>query len=91
VLAVQQQQQQQQQQNDATPKSITIREVPDATSDELAARAALTGRSLQEYLRAQLIELAAAPDAAAWLARVRSRKATTGGVISVEQILADRA
>jgi len=33
-------------------KSITIRDVPDETSDELAARAALTGRSLQEYLRA---------------------------------------
>jgi len=71
-------------------KAITIRDVPDDAADELAARAALTGRSLQEYLRAQLVELAAAPDAAAWLARVRSRKATTGGVISVERILAHR-
>jgi len=33
-------------------KPITIRDLPDETSDELAARAALTGRSLQEYLRA---------------------------------------
>jgi plasmid stability protein len=32
--------------------SITIRDVPQKTRDELAARAALTGRSLQEYLRA---------------------------------------
>ena len=33
-------------------KSITIRGVPDETGEELAARAALTGRSLQEYLTA---------------------------------------
>ena len=36
--------------------SITIRDVPDDARDELAARAALSGRSLQEYLRAQLID-----------------------------------
>jgi hypothetical protein len=35
--------------------SITIRDVPDETRDELAARAALSGRSLQEYLRARLV------------------------------------
>lgn len=68
-------------------KSITIRDVPDATSDELAARAALTGRSLQEYLRAHLVELAQAPDAQVWVARVRSRKAATGGSISAERLL----
>ncbi|MGH3209759.1 MAG: FitA-like ribbon-helix-helix domain-containing protein, partial [Trebonia sp.] len=38
--------------------SITIRDVPDETRDELAARAAATGRSLQEYLRSKLIDLA---------------------------------
>jgi len=43
--------------------SITIRDVPEETRDELASRAALTGRSLQEYLRAQLVELARKPDA----------------------------
>ena len=37
--------------------SITIRDVPDETRDELAARAALTGRSLQEYLRSKLVGL----------------------------------
>ncbi|KLL13045.1 MULTISPECIES: FitA-like ribbon-helix-helix domain-containing protein [Protofrankia] len=36
--------------------AITIRDVPDETRDELAARAALSGRSLQEYLRSQLYE-----------------------------------
>jgi plasmid stability protein len=39
------------QHNAAMPTSVTIRNVPDETRNELAARAALTGRSLQEYLR----------------------------------------
>src|SRR5262249_15594022 len=51
------------QHNDAMPTAITIRDVPDETRDELAARAASSGRSLQEYLRSQLIELARRPDA----------------------------
>lgn len=61
------------------PKSITTRDVPDATRDELASRAALTGRSLQEYLRIQLDRLAETPDAEAWVARVRARLTVTGG------------
>ena len=72
------------------PRSITIRDVPDETGAELAARAALSGRSLQEYLRARLIEMAAHPDPESWLARVRLRKAATGTVISAEEILALR-
>lgn len=72
------------------PKSITIRDVPDDTSEELAARAAVTGRSLQEYLRARLVELAGAPDAEVWMAKVRARKTATGGSITVEQVLAHR-
>src|SRR5207237_128838 len=58
------------QHNDGMRKSITIRDVPRTTRDELAARAALTGRSLQEYLRAQLIALARPPDAEALFLRV---------------------
>ena len=72
------------------PKSITIRDVPDATSEELAARAALTGRSLQEYLRTLLVDVAGRPDAEAWVAKVRARKDATGSAISVEQVLALR-
>jgi len=71
-------------------RSITIRDVPDPTTDELASRAARTGRSLQEYLRAQLVTLAATPDPDVWLARVRERKAATGTLLSAEKILADR-
>jgi len=70
--------------------SITIRDVPDETRDELAARAALTGRSLQEYLRARLIELARQPDAETLVERIRARKAATGSALSAERILAHR-
>ena len=71
-------------------RSITVRDVPDETAAELAARAALTGRSLQEYLRAQLIEMAERPDAEAWVARIRARKAATGGSLAAVEILALR-
>ena len=44
------------------PSAITVRDVPDDARDELAARAARSRRSLQEYLRARLIDMAATPD-----------------------------
>ncbi len=80
-------------QNACMSKSITVRGVPDATTAELASRAALSGRSLQEYLLAELIELATRPDPQAWLADVRRRKAVGGRVDaswSVGHIEADR-
>lgn len=70
--------------------AITVRDVPDETRDELAARAALVGRSLQEYVRSQLIELARRPDAEALLTRVRDRKQRTGSRLSADAILAHR-
>jgi antitoxin FitA len=70
------------------PTSITIRDVPDETRDELAARAAATGRSLQEYLRAKLMDLASQPDAEALLADVRARKAAIASSLPPESILA---
>jgi antitoxin FitA len=54
--------------------SITICEVPDEVRDELAARAALSGHSVEEYIRAELIALSQRPSAAVWMARVRARK-----------------
>lgn len=70
--------------------SITIRDVPDDTRDELAARAARTGRSLQEYVRLQLVELTRRPDAETLLSRVRSRKQRTGSRLSSAAILEHR-
>lgn len=72
------------------PGSVTIRDVPDDVRDELAARAALAGRSLQEHLRAELIELARRPSAAALMERVRARKASTRTTLTAEQIMKHR-
>ena len=71
-------------------RSVTIRDVPDEAHDELAARAARTGRSLQEYLRAQLIDLARQPEPEAWLAHVRRRKQQTGSTLPPASILGHR-
>ena len=70
--------------------SVTIRDVPDRTRDELASRAAASGRSLQEYLRGKLIELASRPEAEAVLARIRERKERTGTRLSAAAILGHR-
>jgi antitoxin FitA len=70
--------------------SITIRNVPAQARDELAARAARTGRSLQEYLRAALVDLADRPDAETLVSRIRERKRLTGTRLSTEQILGHR-
>lgn len=72
------------------PVSVTIRDVPDETRDELAARAARAGQSLQEYLRAQLLELAAKPTVDLLWARVEARVETTGSRLTAAQILAAR-
>lgn len=71
--------------------SITIRDVPDDARNELAARAARTGRSLQEYLRTQLVELARRPDPEVLLADVRERKRRAPSTLNAETILTHRA
>lgn len=82
--------QQQHNHNASMSRSITIRDVPDEVGDELAARAALSGRSLQEYLREQLAQLAEKPDVDVLIARIRARKAATGSLIGPDRILTDR-
>ena len=68
--------------------SITVRDVPDETRDELAARAARSGRSLQEYLRATLIDFASRPDVEVLLGQIRLHKAATGSGLAAADILA---
>ena len=75
------------QQQNACMVSITIRDVPAETRNELAARAARSGRSLQEYLRGQLVELASRPDRSTVLARITERVEREPVELSVEQIL----
>lgn len=75
-------------QQNASMGSITIRDVPDETRAELAARAARSGRSMQEYLRNQLVRLAETPEPDEVLARVRRRKTATGASLNTNDLLA---
>ena len=72
------------------PIQITIRDVPEKVRDELAARAALQGRSMQEFLRAQLEHLAARPTIDIWLEQLRRRKRATQTRVSARQIVDNR-
>jgi plasmid stability protein len=70
--------------------SITVRDVPDHARDELASRAARSGRSLQEYLRKELIDLASRPDPQALAQRIVERKRQTSTTLSAAKIIGHR-
>ena len=70
--------------------AITVRDVPDEVRDELAARAARAGKSLQEYLRGMLVASAARPPVDDVIARARARVDATGSRVDAESILAAR-
>jgi hypothetical protein len=69
---------------------ITIRNVANEVRDELAARAARSGKSMQEYLREELERLARRPSLGEWLSRVRRRKDLSNGNVSADIILGHR-
>lgn len=68
--------------------AITVRDVPDDVRDELAARAAHAGMSLQEYLRGLLLETASRPSVGDVIARARTRVQATGVTVDAASILA---
>ena len=70
--------------------AITIRDVPAEVRDELAGRAARSGRSLQEYLRAFLVDVAAKPSVDDVITRARARVNATGVRVDAEAIVAAR-
>lgn len=67
--------------------TITIRDVPDPIRAELAARAARAGQSMQEYLRAMLVERASRPSVDDVIARARARVNTTGSLVDTRATL----
>lgn len=67
------------------PKAIQIRDVPDDVHAVMRARAAAAGMSMSEYLRSELVRLAAAPTMDEWLARVAAHPPTTG--ITTQEIV----
>jgi plasmid stability protein len=72
------------------PINITIRNIPQEVRDELAGRAALEGKSMQEYLRSELIKLATSPNVTDWVNAVAERKAHYGSRVSATKILKAR-
>jgi len=69
---------------------ITIRDVPERVRDELASRAALQGKSMQEYLRAELERIASRPSVESWVEQVRRRKRAANNQISAAEIVRQR-
>ncbi len=69
---------------------ITIRDVPEEVRDELAARAALQRKSMQEYLRGELERIASRPTLEGWIKTVRERKSASGTELEVAEILGAR-
>lgn len=69
---------------------ITIRGVPEEVRDQIAARAAARGQSMQEYLRGELERMVAKPSIEEWLKGVRAFKRATGINVSTADILRAR-
>ncbi|HTO58857.1 MAG TPA: hypothetical protein VMJ74_13740 [Pseudomonadales bacterium] len=69
---------------------LTIRGVPQHVRDELAARAASEGKSMQEFLRGELERIASRPTVAAWLESVQRRKAANRTRVSAAKIVRAR-
>lgn len=59
------------------PRMVQIRNVPDALHRKLKVRAADAGRTLSDYLLAELERLAARPTRQEMLARLHSRSRVT--------------
>ena len=72
------------------PVQITIRGVPEAVRDELAARAALNRQSMQEFLRTELERIASRPSPSTLLAEIRRRKAAAKTIVPSSVIIEAR-
>ncbi len=72
------------------PVQLTIRDVPDQVRDELAARAALQRKSMQEFLRGELEKIASRPSLEVWLQTVKERKDAAGTRVDTDSILRAR-
>ena len=70
--------------------NVTVRNVPTGVRNELAARAAKAGKSMQEYLLAELERLARRPSLSDWLGQVRARKSRTRTRLAAREILSYR-
>jgi hypothetical protein len=67
---------------------IQVRDVPEDVRDELARRAALTGRSLQSYLLGELTKLSERSSMAEIVARAQARARATGSTVTMPDAVA---
>lgn len=70
--------------------SVTVRNVPEDVRNELAAKAARRGQSLQAYLLDTLTEVSNHPDQEELIERIKQRKQAFGTDLKSEAILAAR-
>jgi plasmid stability protein len=66
---------------------MTIRDIPEDVRNELAARAARQGQSLQEYMRAFIIDYAWRPNSEDVLAQIREHAQSVKRQITMDDIL----
>jgi plasmid stability protein len=69
--------------------TITIRHVPDEVRNELAARAARSGRSLQEFMLLEVKRLASRPSLEEIAADARRDARAYGADLDIPTLLAD--
>jgi plasmid stability protein len=71
-------------------KMIQLRNVPDALHRSLKARAAMAGRSLSDYLLAEIREIAERPTLEELRERVHRRKAIAAGIDTARLVREER-
>jgi plasmid stability protein len=71
-------------------KMIQLRNVPDALHRSLKARAAMAGRSLSDYLLAEIKEIAERPTLAELRERLHRRKAVAAEVDTARMVREER-
>lgn len=71
-------------------KMIQVRNVPDALHRKLKARAALQGKSLSDYLLAEMTRLTALPTREEMLARLHARSRTKLSVPAAQLLREER-
>jgi len=71
-------------------RTMTIRNVPEHVHNILAARAARSGRSLQEYLLVEVSELARQPTAEELMEQAGARAAAAGTRLDLSLLVEDR-
>lgn len=67
---------------------IQVRDVPEEVRDELARRAALSGKSLQSYLLGELTKLSERPSMAEIIERAQARAKATGSTVTMPDAVA---